>query len=96
MFQNVNKRRKRFVILDRDGTIIEEKHYLSDPEQVVLLPGVVNGLSRFQEAGLGLAVVTNQSGIGRGYFSWDVLEQIHVPAHSNRWLLLSKARNRFN
>jgi len=68
---------KRFVVLDRDGTIIEEKHYLADPEQVVLLPGAVEGLRRFQEMGLGLAVVTNQSGVGRGYFNLDILDQIH-------------------
>lgn len=72
-----DSKNRRFVVLDRDGTIIEEKNYLSDPDQVVLLPGAVHGLNRFQEIGLGLAVVTNQSGIGRGYFSLDVLDQIH-------------------
>lgn len=57
-----------YILLDRDGTLIEECHYLSDPEKVFLLPGVVEGLRRFREMGLGLVVITNQSGIGRGYF----------------------------
>ena len=68
---------RRFVLLDRDGTIIEEKNYLSDPDQVVLLPGAVEGMRRFQEMGLGLAVITNQSGVGRGYFDLERLEEIH-------------------
>lgn len=59
---------KRYVLLDRDGTIIEDKHYLSDPEGVELLPGAAKGLKRMQDLGFGLAVLSNQSGIGRGYF----------------------------
>lgn len=56
-------------LLDRDGTIIVDKHYLSDPAGVELLPGAVAGLRGLTMAGLRLFVVTNQSGIGRGYFS---------------------------
>lgn len=56
------------VFLDRDGTIIEERHYLSDPDQVVLLPGAGEALGRLQAAGCKLFLVSNQSGIGRGYF----------------------------
>jgi D-glycero-D-manno-heptose 1,7-bisphosphate phosphatase len=67
----------RFAILDRDGTIIAERHYLSDPEQVELLPGASLGLRQLAQMGLGLVVVTNQSGIGRGFFDRDRLEQIH-------------------
>ena len=66
---------KRFVLLDRDGTINVERHYLSDPEQVELLPNAARGLAEM--AGLGLAVVTNQSGLGRGYFDAARLAQIH-------------------
>lgn len=58
-----------FALLDRDGTLIVEKHYLSDPEGVELLPGVVEGLRLLRAAGCGLALVTNQSGIGRGYYT---------------------------
>lgn len=56
------------VFLDRDGTVIEDSGYLSDPEGVVLLPNAVAGLKRFRAAGLKLVIVTNQSGIGRGYY----------------------------
>ena len=67
----------KFVILDRDGTINIEKHYLSDPNQIELLPSAGSGMRRMQEYGLGLLVVTNQSAIGRGYFDDRRLEQIH-------------------
>jgi len=71
----MNKR--RFVVLDRDGTIIVERHYLSDPELVELIPGVAAGLRKLRGLGLGLAIVTNQSAIGRGYFDLARLEAIH-------------------
>ena len=67
----------RFVVLDRDGTIIEERHYLSRPEQVAFIPGAIAGLRSFEEMGLGLVVITNQSGIGRGYFDQTALGLIH-------------------
>ncbi|MEA4857988.1 HAD family hydrolase [Solidesulfovibrio sp.] len=56
------------VLLDRDGTLIEERHYLSDPAGVALVPGAGEALSRLSRAGLRLFGVTNQSGIGRGYY----------------------------
>ena len=68
---------RRCVVLDRDGTIIVERHYLSDPDQVELIPGAVEGLRRLREMGLGLAVVTNQSGVGRGLFDTTRLDLIH-------------------
>ncbi len=55
--------------LDRDGTLIEERNYLADPDQAVLLPGVAEGLKALMDQGFRLLVVSNQSGIGRGYFS---------------------------
>ena len=60
---------RRFALLDRDGTIIVDKEYLSNPDGVELLPGAAAGLALLRQAGFGLAVVTNQSGIGRGYYS---------------------------
>jgi D-glycero-D-manno-heptose 1,7-bisphosphate phosphatase len=57
------------VFLDRDGTIIVEKLYLSDPDQVCLESGVIEGLRMLQEKGHPLIVVSNQSGIGRGKFT---------------------------
>jgi len=59
----------RAVFLDRDGTLNEERSYLGDPAQLVLLPGVVGALRRLQDAGFLLMIVTNQSGIGRGYYT---------------------------
>lgn len=68
---------KRFVILDRDGTIITERNYLSDYNQVELIPNAASGLKKLKDQGLGLLVITNQAGIGRGYFSLHNLELIH-------------------
>jgi D-glycero-D-manno-heptose 1,7-bisphosphate phosphatase len=68
---------KRYVLLDRDGTVIVERNYLSDPDQVELIPGVVDGLRHLSRMGLGLLIVTNQSGIGRGYFDEARLAEIH-------------------
>jgi len=69
--------RRRFALLDRDGTIIVERNYLSDPVQVELLSGAASGLNRLRELGLGLAVITNQSAIGRGYINEAHLDKIH-------------------
>jgi D-glycero-D-manno-heptose 1,7-bisphosphate phosphatase len=57
------------VFLDRDGTLIVEKKYLSDPDGVFIEDGVVAGLSLLQERGHPLIVLSNQSGIGRGLFT---------------------------
>jgi D-glycero-D-manno-heptose 1,7-bisphosphate phosphatase len=67
----------RFAVLDRDGTIIVERHYLADPDGVELLPGVGAGLRRLRELGFGMIIATNQSGLGRGYFDTARLNQIH-------------------
>ncbi|MFM8290487.1 MAG: HAD-IIIA family hydrolase [Planctomycetia bacterium] len=57
------------IFLDRDGTLIENRHYLVSPEGVVLLPGVREALARARAAAAKLFLFTNQSGIGRGYFT---------------------------
>lgn len=59
------------VFLDRDGTIIEDAHYLSSPEQVRLLAGAADAIARINAAVIPVIVVTNQSGIGRGRFAVD-------------------------
>jgi D-glycero-D-manno-heptose 1,7-bisphosphate phosphatase len=59
----------RLVLLDRDGTINVEREYLSDPSQLELLPGAALGILTLNELGCRVAVVTNQSGIGRGYYT---------------------------
>ena len=65
------------VFLDRDGTINEERNYLSRPEDVVLFPGAGAALRRLQDAGFKLFIVSNQSGVGRGYFTLADLEQVN-------------------
>lgn len=60
---------KSFVLLDRDGTVIFDKVYQKDPALTELLPNAAEGLRRLTQAGYGLAIVTNQSGIRRGYIS---------------------------
>jgi D-glycero-D-manno-heptose 1,7-bisphosphate phosphatase len=67
----------RAVFLDRDGTIIAEKNYLSKVEDVMLLPGAIPALKRLQDAGFKLFIVSNQSGVGRGYFTLADVEKIH-------------------
>ncbi len=63
------------IFLDRDGTIIVEKNYLGDPDGVVLLDGAAEGLRAMAKHAFPFVVVSNQSGVGRGYFS---LEQAHA------------------
>jgi histidinol-phosphate phosphatase family protein len=70
--------RTGLLVVDRDGTLIAERNYLSTPDQVELLPGVVDGLRSFRDRGYEIAVVTNQSGIGRGYFDEAALQAVHT------------------
>jgi D-glycero-D-manno-heptose 1,7-bisphosphate phosphatase len=68
---------RRFVVLDRDGTLIEEREYLSDPAQVQLISGVGAALRELKQMGFGVVVITNQSGIGRGFFDHEQLQRVH-------------------
>jgi D-glycero-D-manno-heptose 1,7-bisphosphate phosphatase len=69
---------KRAVFLDRDGTIIVEKHYLKDPAEVELIPGAAQALRRLRERGFLLIMVTNQSGIGRGYYTMADMARVNA------------------
>lgn len=69
--------KKRAIFLDRDGTIIKEKHYLKDCSQIELIEGTVNALLLLQNMGFSLFIITNQSGIGRGYITEEQLNNIH-------------------
>lgn len=69
---------RRYVVLDRDGTLIEERDYLSRPDQVVLIPGAGAALRELQRLGFGLVVITNQSGLARGFFDAEQLRRIHM------------------
>ncbi len=68
---------KQLALLDRDGTLIEHIPYLSDPDQVRLLPGTAEGLKSLQEQGYWLVLVSNQSGVGRGYFDCGQVEAVN-------------------
>ena len=68
---------RRLVLIDRDGTINVEKNYLSSPDQLELLPRAVEGIRLIKRLGLQVAVITNQSAIGRGYFGLDMLNRIN-------------------
>ncbi len=65
------------MFLDRDGTIIEDKDYLHRPEEVVIYPGAAAALKILQDAGFKLILVTNQSGVGRGYFTIEDVHAVH-------------------
>lgn len=65
------------VFLDRDGTLIVDRGYLSDPDGVSLLAGVAEGLCRLRAAGYLLIVVSNQSGIARGYFTHEEATRVN-------------------
>lgn len=63
--------------MDRDGTMIEDVDYLSRPDQVRLYPGLGPALAKLQKAGYLLIMVTNQSGVGRGYFTLPDVHRVH-------------------
>ncbi len=69
--------RRPAVFLDRDGTIIEDKGFLDDPGGVEILPTVVEALRLLGERGFATVVVSNQSGIARGYFGDDAVRAVN-------------------
>ena len=74
---------RKAVILDRDGTIIKDIPYLSDPNRVEYLPYALEGLKSWHDAGFLLFVATNQSGISRGLVKPQELENIHQRIQSD-------------
>jgi D-glycero-D-manno-heptose 1,7-bisphosphate phosphatase len=68
---------RRAVFLDRDGTLIEEVGYLDRPERVELYPWSIDAIRTLNRAGLRVVVVTNQSGVARGFFDSGVVDQVH-------------------
>ncbi len=81
---------KGAVFLDRDGTINHDTGYISDPEGLVLLPGAASAIKRLNENGIKVIVVTNQSGVGRGYFTEADLRAVNK--RLEELLLLDGAR----
>lgn len=65
------------VLCDRDGTLIEDVGYNGDPDLVRPRPGVIEGVQRLRQAGCDLAVITNQSGVGRGVLTGDQVDAVN-------------------
>jgi histidinol-phosphate phosphatase family protein len=66
------------VFLDRDGTLIEDKGFLADPAGVEVLPTVVAALRLLRERGFATVVISNQSGVARGYFDDDAVRAVNA------------------
>jgi histidinol-phosphate phosphatase family protein len=71
-------RRRAALFLDRDGTIIEDVEYIAKPEDVRLLAGVGAAIAQLNAAGIPVIMVSNQSGIGRGYFTRDDFDRVQA------------------
>lgn len=68
---------RAYALLDRDGTIIVDKVYLRDPDGIEFAPGALEGMKLLRDAGFALVLITNQSGIARGYFDAATLSAVH-------------------
>ena len=66
------------VFLDRDGTVIADRHYLADPDGVEILRGAAEVIARLNQRSVPVVLVTNQSGVGRGLFSEDDLDRVQA------------------
>ena len=64
------------IFLDRDGVIIEDTHYLHRPEDVQFIPGALQAIADLNKLNFSVVLVTNQSGIGRGYYTWSDFEAV--------------------
>ena len=67
----------KYICFDRDGTINQERHYLCNPDDVELYPEVIPALQQLTRAGYGIFIVTNQSGIGRGYYTEEDMHAVN-------------------
>jgi D-glycero-D-manno-heptose 1,7-bisphosphate phosphatase len=68
---------RRAAFLDRDGTLIRDVGYLDDLEDIEFLPGAIDAIRKLNELDFFVCVVTNQSGVARGYFSTDFVDATH-------------------
>lgn len=66
------------VFLDRDGVIVEEVGYLHKVEEITMIPSAAAAVAHLNQAGVPVVVVTNQAGIGRGYYTWEEFEQVQA------------------
>ena len=69
--------KRKAIFLDRDGTVVENVGYAHAPDQMKLLPGAADAVAEFRRRGYLVVLITNQSGIGRGYFSEADLHAMH-------------------
>ena len=74
---DISIRKHLAVFLDRDGTLNEDRGYVTSPEQLILFPGVPKALARLNHMGVQVILVTNQSAIGRGWLTTQGLQDIH-------------------
>ncbi len=58
------------LFLDRDGAVVEETDYLRRVEDIIMIPGAAAAIAAANEHGVAVVMVTNQAGIGRGYYGW--------------------------
>lgn len=73
---------QRAIFLDKDGTLIENVPYNVDPAQIRLAPGAADGLVRLRAAGFRLFVISNQSGVARGFFGEGALQPVADQIHA--------------
>jgi D,D-heptose 1,7-bisphosphate phosphatase len=69
--------RRAGILLDRDGTIIVDSGYVGSVERVEFIPGAVDAIASFNRAQIPVAVITNQAGVARGYYTIDDVERVH-------------------
>src|SRR5262245_28650853 len=69
---------KPAVFLDRDGVVIEDSHYLGDASRIRLVAGAGDAIAALNRAGWVVVIVTNQSGVARGLFTIESVEQVHA------------------
>jgi D-glycero-D-manno-heptose 1,7-bisphosphate phosphatase len=75
---DTNHEGKPALFIDRDGVLTQEVHFLRHPKDVALLPRAAETIAAFNRADISVIVVTNQSGIARGYFSWPEFEEVEA------------------
>jgi D-glycero-D-manno-heptose 1,7-bisphosphate phosphatase len=78
---------------DRDGTVIEEADYLHEPERIRILPNALEGMKRFQDMGYRIVLITNQPGIGMGYYSKEDFYRVNralLKSFSGKGILIDK------
>lgn len=73
--------RRPAAFVDRDGTIVQEAHYLADPDHVIIVPGAAAALRALRDAGFVIVIVTNQSGIARGLITDEQFRAVQRRVH---------------